>query len=62
TSISGGKGNAMGVLFGAVLVGVLTNIMTLLNVNSYYQQVMRGVVLILAIGIDVLRTTRENRA
>lgn len=62
TSISGGVGNAMGVLLGALVVAVLTNMMTLLDVGSYYQQVVRGAVLVLAIGIDVFKTARENKA
>lgn len=62
TSISGGVGNAFGVLLGALVVAVLTNMMTLLNVGSYYQQVVRGAVLVLAIGIDVFKTARENKA
>ena len=60
-SINGGKGNLLGVFFGALFVGMLTNGMTLMDMNSYYQQIVEGVVLVLAIGIDVFRTSRANR-
>lgn len=60
-SISGGKGNLLGVFLGALFVGMLTNGMTLLDMNSYYQQIVEGVVLVLAIGIDVFRTRRAEK-
>ena len=60
-SIAGGKGNLLGVFLGALFVGMLTNGMTLMDLNSYYQQIVEGVVLILAIGIDVFRTRRAER-
>lgn len=54
-SINGGKGKALGVFFGALFVGLLTNGMSLLEVSSYVQEIIKGVVLVLAIGIDVIR-------
>jgi len=60
-SMAGGKGNLIGVFFGALFVGMLTNVMTLLNMNSYHQQIVEGVVLVLAIFVDVLRTKRANK-
>lgn len=60
-SINGGKGNLLGVFLGATFVGMLTNGMTLLDMNSYYQQIVEGVVLVLAIGIDVFRTARAEK-
>ena len=58
-SLTGGKGKPIGVALGAVLVGILENGMTLLNINSYYQQVVQGVVLVCAIGFDVFKTKRQ---
>ncbi len=58
-SLSGGKGKAIGVILGAIFVGLLTNGMTLINVDSYLQQVIQGVVLILAIGVDVYKQGRQ---
>ena len=52
-SLTGGKGKPIGVALGAVFVGILENGMTLLNINSYYQQIVQGIVLVLAIGFDV---------
>lgn len=61
-SLAGGKGNAIGIAFGAIFVGVLENGMTLLNVSSYHQQVVQGVVLILAIMFDVYKNKRLAEA
>lgn len=54
-SAVGGKGQVTGTLFGILLLSVLVNGMTLLNVQAYWQQVIKGVVLIFAIFVDSLR-------
>ena len=51
----GGKGQVTGTLFGILLLSVLVNGMTLLNVQAYWQQVIKGAVLIFAIFVDSLR-------
>lgn len=51
-SLAGGRGKVPGALLGALFVGLLVNGMTLLDVGSYYQQVVKGVILIGAIWID----------
>jgi len=51
----GGKGQVTGTLFGILLLSVLVNGMTLLNVQAYWQQVIKGMVLIFAVFIDSLR-------
>lgn len=61
-SLAGGKGNAVGVALGAIFVGILENGMTLLNISSYYQQVVQGIVLILAIMFDVYKNKRLAEA
>lgn len=59
-SVLGGKGKALGVFFGAFLVGLLTNGMNLLNINSYYQQMIEGLVMVLAIGLDVYKNKKAG--
>ena len=54
-SFSGGKGKALNVLFGTLFIAMLVNGMTILNINPFAQQVIKGVVFILAIWNDVLR-------
>lgn len=51
----GGKGQVTGTLFGILLLSVLVNGMTLLNVQAYWQQVIKGAVLIFAVFVDSLR-------
>lgn len=55
TSLTGGEGTILGVLFGALFMGVLGNGLNLLNVSSYWQQVIKGAVLVVAVLIDMLR-------
>ena len=58
TSLSGGMGTIMGTLIGALIIGVLNNGLDLLRVNAYTQQVLRGVVIIVAIILDQLRNKK----
>ncbi|MCI8939314.1 MAG: ABC transporter permease [Dorea sp.] len=51
-SLAGGKGSVMGAVIGALIMQVLTNGMTLLNVQSYYQQIVTGIVILIAVLID----------
>jgi ribose transport system permease protein len=59
-SFSGGKGKAINVLFGTMFIAMLVNGMTLMNVNSFAQQIIKGVVFIIAIWNDVLRNRTER--
>jgi ribose/xylose/arabinose/galactoside ABC-type transport system permease subunit len=54
-SLSGGVGNASGTLIGALILGVLRNGLNLLNVSAFWQQVVIGVVIALAVMTDTLR-------
>jgi putative xylitol transport system permease protein len=55
TSLSGGQGGVIGTLFGALLIGVINNGLNLLGVSSYYQQIAKGLIIVLAVLIDVAR-------
>ncbi|XVL28742.1 ribose ABC transporter permease [Staphylococcus equorum] len=52
TSLTGGKGRILGTLIGVLIIGVLNNGLNLLGVSSFYQQVVKGVVIIIAVLID----------
>jgi inositol transport system permease protein len=60
TSFSGGIGTAMGTLAGAFIVGILNNIMNLLGVNSYIQQIIKGIIIALAVIMDI--RAKNNRS
>lgn len=52
TSLSGGRGRLVGTLIGALIIGTLNNGLNLLGVSSFYQQVVKGVVIIIAVLLD----------
>ena len=55
TSLSGGKGSLLGTLLGVLILRTLDNGLILTGVSSYFQEVARGVVLLLTVGLDQLR-------
>lgn len=59
-SLSGGKGKIIGALFGSIFLVMFFNGMTMLNVDSFYQDVIKGFVLVIAIAVDILRNRRKN--
>ncbi|MCE7041340.1 ABC transporter permease [Dyadobacter sp. CY312] len=52
TSLSGGRGSILGTVQGAIIIGVLNNGLILLNVSPFWQQVVKGLVILLAVIID----------
>jgi ribose transport system permease protein len=52
TSLSGGKGSIVGTLIGALIIGTLNNGLNLLGVSSFYQLVVKGLVILIAILLD----------
>ena len=60
TSMAGGAGKIGGTIIGALIIGILNNGLNLLNVNSFWQTVVKGVVILLAVFIDYIRTKKSN--
>lgn len=58
-SMAGGRGKVFGTLIGVAILSTLVNGMTLLNVQSYWQQVVQGLVLVGAVFIDSLRNSKR---
>ncbi len=52
TSLSGGKGRLFGTLIGALIIGTINNGLNLLGVSSFYQQIVKGFVIIVAVLLD----------
>lgn len=59
TSLSGGKGSVWGTVMGAVIIGVLNNGLVLLNVSPFWQQVVKGGVILLAVIIDKIGEKKD---
>ena len=58
TSLAGGVGHVGGTLIGALLIGVVNNGLDLMGVQSYYQQVIKGVLIVAAVLLDQSRNRR----
>lgn len=60
TSLSGGRGSVMGTVLGCLIIGVLNNGLFLLNVSPFWQQVVKGVVILVAVAIDKMNTKEAS--
>lgn len=52
TSLAGGEGNVTGTIIGALIIGVLNNGLNLMSVNPFYQSIVKGAVILLAVLLD----------
>ena len=59
TSMSGGVGKIGGTVIGALIIGVLNNGLNLLNINSFWQYIVKGVVILIAVYVDFLKKGRK---
>lgn len=59
TSFNGGIGTIGGTLIGALVIGFLTNGLNLLHISSYVQMIIKGLVIIGAVGIDIFKNRRK---
>ena len=53
TSLMGGTGTITGTVIGAMIIGVINNILNLMNVSSYWQQIVKGLIIAVAVILDV---------
>src|SRR6185312_12603743 len=61
TSFTGGVGTILGTLTGSLIVGVINNVLNLLSVPSYYQQVLKGLIIVIAVVLDLRTRTSGIR-
>ena len=62
TSLFGGAGTIFGTVVGSLLIGVLLNGLVLMNVSPYVQQMIIGVIIVLAVAFDTFAKSRRRRA
>jgi D-xylose transport system permease protein len=62
TSLMGGRGKISGVIIGALVMASLDNGMSIMNVESFWQQITKGAILVLAVWIDIYSQNRKKTA
>lgn len=58
TSLSGGKGRIWGALIGALIIGVLNNGLNIIGVSAFWQQVVKGIVILIAVLLDRFKVAK----
>ena len=61
TSMAGGSGKLGGTLIGVLIIGVLNNGLNLMGINSDWQYIVKGAVILLAVYVDFLRNTKSKK-
>jgi ribose transport system permease protein len=61
TALTGGRGGIFGTVIGVVILVMLGNVFNLLDINLYWQQVLRGLILILVVGFSQFRALTRSR-
>ena len=59
TSLSGGRGSLLGTVLGCLIIGVLNNGLFLLNVSPFWQQIIKGIVILSAVAIDKMNHSKS---
>lgn len=59
-SMAGGEGNITGAVFGLLLLGIINNAMVLLGVNAIYQDLIKGILVVIAVAIDMYTRNKNN--
>ncbi len=54
-SLAGGIGRVSGTFFGAIVIGIISNGLTLINVSSFWQLIVKGVIILIAVVIDSMK-------
>lgn len=58
-SMSGGNGNAIGTFVGALIIAMISNILNLMGIQSYWQLVFKGIIIIAAVSFDIINKNRK---
>lgn len=60
-SISGGKGNILGAFIGVIIIGAMTNGLVILGLSEYWQQVIKGAILLFAVSFDGIQGAMREK-
>ena len=62
TSMAGGRGRIGGTVIGVLIIGVLSNGMNLMGINSFWQYIVKGIVILIAVYVDIVKKKNEEKA
>jgi ribose/xylose/arabinose/galactoside ABC-type transport system permease subunit len=60
-SLNGGVGTIPGTVIGILMIGIINNGMNLMGVSSFYQQIVKGIIILAAVLLDIIISRRKTR-
>ena len=60
TSLFGGRGTILGTFFGVILLKLINNGLTLAQLNTFWQMIVTGLIILIAVGLDIVRQSRDD--
>ncbi|MFQ8432934.1 ABC transporter permease, partial [Amaricoccus sp. W119] len=61
TSLAGGQGRITGTVIGTVILGTMTSGFTFLRIDAYYQEIVKGLIIVAAVVVDVQRQRKRTK-
>jgi ribose/xylose/arabinose/galactoside ABC-type transport system permease subunit len=61
TQLSGGSGSVYRTVIGAVIIGIMSNALNILGITAYHQQIVKGMLILLAVGMDIVNKRMKMR-
>ncbi len=61
TSLTGGSGSVLRAMFGVAIIAIINNGMNLMQISSYWQKIMMGVIILIAVAIDMVQKKRASK-
>ena len=59
-SMTGGSGNVLGMVVGAMILTIIQNSFDIMGVNSFYQNIIKGIIILLAVFLDLRGKKKKN--
>jgi ribose transport system permease protein len=61
TSLNGGSGSVLRTVIGTIAIGIMSNALNILGITAYHQQIVKGLLILIAVGLDIWNKRANQR-